>query len=154
MFLVGHTAAGALVGEQVATNPLMIFILAFASHFLLDFIPHGDRHHVVDYYKGKKKLLKQIYATLVIDSAASILYIVLIMTKTNVNRWAIAWGIFGSVLPDLLVGLAELLKNTYLAAFKKFHFIIHNALIHKIRVKPLPGTLLQIIVIAIMYHSL
>ena len=107
MFIAGHAAAGALIGQQVGENALLIFILAFISHLILDLIPHGDRHHVVDYYFGQKKKLKQIYNSIIVDTIATIILVALLMSYTTLNRVGIAWGIIGGVIPDLLVGLND-----------------------------------------------
>lgn len=147
MYVAGHAAAGALIGHQVDGNALLIFILAFISHLVLDLIPHGDRHHVVDYYFGERKKLKQIYNGIVIDTVATIIMVAILMSYTTFNKIGMAWGIIGGVLPDLLVGLNEVMNNSKLKWFTKMHFKVHNALIHKIRVKPLSGTLFQIVLI-------
>jgi hypothetical protein len=153
MFIAGHTAAGALIGQQVAENPLLGFILGFVSHFLLDLIPHGDRHHVVDYF-GQKSMLKKIYNAILVDSVVSVILVAVLMSYTTLNRIGMAWAIIGSVLPDFLVGLNELAKDSRIKWFSKFHFKIHNALIHKIHVKPLPGAIGQVIVIAALLFAL
>jgi len=41
MFLTTHTVVGVLISQHTPT-PLIAFSLGFLSHFLLDFIPHGD----------------------------------------------------------------------------------------------------------------
>lgn len=154
MFLAVHAAAGAIIGQNLEEGAVLIFLLAFTSHFLLDLIPHGDHHHVVDYYFGNKSKLKQIYNIILIDAVATTILAVVLMTLTNLNRIAIAWGIIGAVFPDLLVGLNELIKNSKTKWFTRFHFRIHNALVHKIKVKPLPGALFQIIIIAAMLAAI
>ena len=154
MFLAGHAAAGALIGQQLQENAILIFLLAFISHFLLDLIPHGDHHHVVDYYFGKKEKLKEIYNTIKIDAVATIIIVVVLLVYTHLNRIAIAWGIIGGVLPDLIVGLNELVKNSKIKWFTKFHFRVHNALVKSFDVKPWPGAVFQIIVIAAILVAL
>jgi len=150
MFIAGHAIAGALIGQQIGEGAILIFLLAFISHFLLDLIPHGDHHHVVDFYFGKKQKLKALYSTIIVDAIATIIIVVTLLTFVNLNRVAVAWGVIGAVLPDLLVGLNELVKSSKTQWFTKFHFRIHNALVKKIKVKPLPGTIGQLIVIALM----
>lgn len=154
MFIAGHAAAGALIGQQVGQNPLLIFILAFTSHLLMDLIPHGDRHHVVDYYHGGKKNLKRLYSELVIDSSIAIIITVVLMLQDGLNRHAMAWGIVGAVIPDLIVGLSEVTKSKLAKAFTKFHFVTHNALIHKFHISRINGTLWQVALIAGMLWAL
>ena len=148
MLLLAHVAAGALIGQQLGGSPPVIFGLGFASHFLLDLVPHGDRSHVEDYYHKKKANLKKIYSFLLADSAASIILVAALMTMPTLHRADVAWGIAGSVFPDFLVGLNEVFSSSILKAFMKFHFLVHNALIHKIRVPKIQGVLLQLLLIA------
>lgn len=154
MYLVGHAAAGALIGQQLGGSPLLIFTVGMISHFLLDLIPHGDKHHVVDYYHGKKQKLSEIYYHLLVDAIITIIMIVVLMTFTTLDRVSMAWGIIGGMIPDLLVGMNELFNSTKLKAFTKFHFIVHNALIHKLDVSPLKGTIVQIAIITGMLVAL
>src|SRR4051812_14629348 len=42
MTLTTHAVAGGLVGALVAENPAIAGLMGFASHFLLDAIPHWD----------------------------------------------------------------------------------------------------------------
>lgn len=154
MFIAAHAAAGAVIGQHLEEGAVLIFLLAFTSHFLLDLIPHGDHHHVVDYYFGNKSKLTEIYNTILVDAVATVIIAVVLMTLTSLHRTAIAWGIIGSVLPDLLVGLNELIKNSKTKWFTKFHFRIHGALVSKIKVTPLAGTVSQIIIIAALLVAL
>lgn len=155
MFIAGHAAAGALIGQQAqGAGALLVFVLAFASHFLLDLIPHGDRHHVVDYYFGQKAKLKQIYNMLIIDGVAAVILVAILMSYTSFNRISMAWGIIAGVLPDLLVGLDEYFKSSRMKWFTKFHFAIHNALIHTFHVRPVPGAIGQILVIVFLLAAL
>lgn len=148
MFIVGHAAAGALIGEQLAgSSPLFAFGMGFVSHFLLDLIPHGDRHHVVDYFHGQKKNIGKFYNELMIDALMTVIMVSVLMMSKSLDRDSVAWGIIGGVLPDLLVGLHEKFKSTKLKAFTKFHFMVHNALIHNIEVSHLQGTIVQLAVI-------
>jgi membrane-bound metal-dependent hydrolase YbcI (DUF457 family) len=154
MFIAGHVAAGALIGQQVDENLFAIFLLGFISHFLLDLIPHGDAHQVKNYFEKKTEHLKKLYYVLVTDSAASIIMVTWLMAYANINRVAVAWGVIGSVLPDLLVGLNEVWKKSKIQWFYDWHFKVHNALIHKIPVKPIPGAIAQIVLIGAFLYAL
>ena len=147
MFLAGHVAAGALIGQQLGTNPVLIFLLAFASHFLLDLVPHGDHHHVDGYYNGHKEAIRKLYNAIIVDAVITIIMVIILLVYTDLNKVAIAWGMIGGVLPDLLVGIAELRKSKLLNLYNKFHFWFHDALVHSFKVRPWPGALGQIIVI-------
>jgi len=154
MFIAGHVAAGALIGQQIDENLFVVFLLSFISHFLLDLIPHGDAHQVKGYFEKKKDQMKKLYYVLVVDSTASIIIVSWLMAYANINRVAVAWGIIGSVLPDLLVGLNEVWKKSKIQWFYNWHFKVHNALIHKIHVKPIPGAIAQVMLIAAFLYGL
>ncbi len=154
MFYAGHAAAGALIGQQLQGHFPLIMLLALVSHFLMDLIPHGDYHHVQWYFSGRKEKFKKIYQTIVVDATATIIMVSILLAYVPLNRASVAWGIIWGVVPDLLVGLSELMKNKWLNAFSKFHFIIHDAIAKKIKVKPLPGALGQLALIGIMLYAL
>ena len=42
MYLIGHAAVGATLATAVTINPLAALGIGFVSHYLVDFIPHGD----------------------------------------------------------------------------------------------------------------
>lgn len=154
MFIAGHVVAGAIVGQQLEGHFALIVLLGIASHFVLDIIPHGDYHQVEWYFNGQKEKMKKLYSTIVIDAVAAVIMTAIILSYLPVSRAAVAWGIIWGVLPDLLVGIGELVKSKWLKAFSKLHFIIHDALAKKIRLKPLPGALGQIAIIGIMIYAL
>lgn len=102
MFLTTHAAAGLLLSQYIDT-PLPLFGASFASHFLLDFIPHGD----TDLYKDDEWRVQKKFGRVVvinaIDLAALTFLIVLILGNPNLpasNLMMIA--ILGSILPDFL----------------------------------------------------
>lgn len=154
MFIAGHAVAGAVIGQQLGGNPILVFILAFISHFLLDIVPHGDGHHVHDYYHGGRKKLKSLYSVLTVDAIATIIFVSWAFAYLQLNRVSVAWGIIGGVIPDLLVGLSEIWKQKWLKFFTKLHFVVHNALIDVIKVKPWPGAVLQLIIITLLIKGI
>lgn len=150
MFVATHVAAGALIGTVLPGQPAAILALSFASHFLLDVIPHGDRHHVEDYWFGQRKNLKAAYRHVIFDSAFAVILTASLLGFVAQDRASMAWGIIGSVSPDALVGLSEVWANRFLKTFTKYHFKIHNAFIHRFLVRPWPGTVAQVILTALM----
>ncbi len=152
MFISTHVAAGALIGHVFQDQYAAIFALSFASHFLLDVIPHGDRNHVEDYWLGERKNLKAAYRHVFSDAAVAIILTSTLLGFVVSDRASVAWGIIGSVAPDAIVGLSEVWANTFLKKFTKFHFKIHNAFIHRWLIRPLPGALAQVTLTALMLH--
>lgn len=91
MLLISHVATGAVIGEVV---PSLWFAvpLAFASHFLLDMVPHAQAPTEEGYVPNKKT-----YFWLLLDVLASIVFIY--YYKFNLT---ILLVILVAILPDLL----------------------------------------------------
>lgn len=125
MLVTFHAAAGAVIGEQI-NHAYWAFLFGLLSHFLLDFIPHGDRNHITDFALGQR--LKYLLVTRVADALCTLALAVLIF-KTSVfaHPVSVAWGILGATLPDFLVGVFELGRWKILRNFYHFHHWIHNA---------------------------
>lgn len=98
MYLTTHAAVGILISQGVQ-SPLAAFGLSFASHFVLDVIPHGDEN--VETWareKGKRALLVAS-----IDVGLLSLFVISLYATNNLSKIAVTQaGIFGAVLPDLI----------------------------------------------------
>jgi hypothetical protein len=148
MLLTVHATAGALIGQQI-NNPILAFVLAFVSHFILDIIPHGDQDWIEEYKGDQKSKVKKIISIVAID--------VIVLLTLLISRYyygdsfapslSIASGILGGVLPDFLVGCHELSDRLF-KSFYRFHFIVHDL----IKIKPtiFQGVAFQIIVTALL----
>lgn len=102
MFLTTHAAAGIFISQHVH-NPLAVFGLSFASHFVLDFVPHGDEHLYRDEeWKILKRFRRPIFVNAIdlVGLLALTLWAVSRPLGPSTNLMAI--GILGSILPDLL----------------------------------------------------
>jgi hypothetical protein len=126
MFISVHASAGALIGQQVK-NPILAFILAFASHFVLDMIPHGDQDWIDEYKDGEQTKVRKIIAIVALDGVvlATLLISKFFFIDSFMPSLNIAAGILGGVLPDLLVACHELSDRLF-KNFYKFHFIMHD----------------------------
>lgn len=150
MFITTHALLGALIGEQVASQPALAFGLGLVSHFLADIIPHGDSNLYKGYVSGSK--VKRAVAYVTVDALVAMVFVLaLFNTDLNEHRFAISMGIFGSVLPDLLVAVYQLLRVERLQAFNKFHFFFHNLITSRKGDIPLSaGIVMQLIVLAFL----
>jgi len=130
MTLTAHAAMGAVIGEAIG-NPLLGFVVAIIIHFLVDIIPHGDTF-ISNNYRVLKRRRKQALAYVTVDAICAILFILFIVNVRDVALIrSISLGIFGSVLPDLLVGLFDITKTKYLRWIFKLHFYFHDLIIKK-----------------------
>lgn len=111
MFLTTHAAAGILIGHTLH-DPLAVFGVSFASHFVLDFIPHGDEELYRDYeWKVLKKYTRPMLVN-AIDVACLIgLTLWAISTQSAISESLVAIGILGSILPDFLSFLFPVLHE-------------------------------------------
>lgn len=132
MFVTTHVAIGAIVGATFPSRTLA-FALGFASHFLVDMIPHGDEH-MLDAYKSGSKVRSAI-AYVTVDAVAAIYILMLILGSTPeaVSPY-VKWGIAGSVLPDVFVAVYEATKfKPFFRKFASWHHKNHHQLIGKFR---------------------
>ena len=132
MFVTTHAAIGALVGA-VIPSPTAAFSLGFLSHFLVDRIPHGDEH-MLDGYKSGEKVRRAI-AYVTIDAVIAMYVTLLILSNAPSHlHAAMKWGLIGSILPDLLVGVYEITKiGPFFRRFTAYHHKNHHHWIGKYR---------------------
>ena len=125
MTLTTHATLGAVIGHAVG-NPILAFIFGLISHFLIDMIPHGDTG-IADNFRIHKRRQKHAVAFVVVDAIIAIMFILLLAnTKDIESMRAFSWGIAGSVLPDLLVGIYDITKSRFLRWFNTIHFFFHD----------------------------
>lgn len=125
MTLTAHATIGAAIGIALG-NPILGFFLGFISHFIADAIPHGDSQ-MADHFRKNRKATKKDVAYVVVDAITMVFVVLLIASINVITAWpAFVWGIIGSLLPDLLVGIYEWKRLPLLKGFNTFHFRCHN----------------------------
>lgn len=125
MTLTTHAAIGAAIGSAVG-NPVLGFALGAASHFLVDMIPHGD-NQLADLFRIHKKRRKLAVAYVMVDAVIAMYMVMAVfLVRTDGTHLAFAAAISGSILPDLLVGLSDILRWKVLKKFCKLHFYFHD----------------------------
>ena len=110
---------GAAIGSYINNIPVAI-LLAFLSHYLLDFIPHIDYSLKDTHKKGWVLFLPNI-SKIILDICSGII-IILIFSK---NYPIIYICTFFSMLPDSFTVLNNLLPNKILESHFKLHNKIH-----------------------------
>lgn len=174
MFLTTHAAAGVLISHYTI-NPYAVFGLAFASHFFLDFIPHGDE---TLYHDEEWQVLKKFKRPIIVNlfdllGLVSVILFVINDPGDTTSRLMLI-GIIGSILPDFLSylfpiihermswlwlvrWLYKLTKPTGLRYLVRTQNWIHNALHHEIIRRDIPfwiGLTMQLGLIGVfMYFS-
>lgn len=138
MFLAVHASVGAIAGNAVQ-NPLIAFVIGFISHFFTDMVPHGDENMYEGYKNGNKVVRAVMYVAA--DAVLTVVRVALFFIKEDFfHPMNVAMGIVGGLLPDLLVGLYEILKpqgkrwwSRKLMAFHAFHMKNHHFVIGRVR---------------------
>jgi hypothetical protein len=163
MFLAVHALVGAIAGNAVE-SPTVAFSLGFISHFFTDMIPHGDEHMYEGFKSGKKVSRALLYVGL--DAVGTVILLILMFLKQDFfSPLNVAMGVLGGLLPDLLVGLFEVLKpkkRTWFARklswFHGFHMKNHHFLIKHVRKeKDIPfryGLAMQAIVLTLLVRMI
>lgn len=149
MFLATHAVAGAIIG-RASPNPIIAFLGGFISHFLMDMVPHGDSN-LYDNYQNKQHV-KRALAYVTIDAIATA-YLIIGIRETHRfdDGLNVSAGIFGGLLPDLLIGFYNILKPKWLLWFHNLHFFFHNYVVSRKRdVSFAAGLSLQIIILLIL----
>lgn len=131
MILLPHIIIGATIGAKTQ-NLGLIIILGLLSHLILDRIPHWD-YSIKDIKNFREtKNFKKLIINLIeiaIDGSIGLLIVFLVLWQKNLLDFNflpfIFFGIFVSVLPDILGILSEIIDNNFLNAFTKFHDFIH-----------------------------
>lgn len=141
MLICVHAVVGVIIAERLTTSAAGIFISTFISHFILDFIPHGDENLMHWFSRHIKRDL--ILSLSILDAFITIIYILYIFAYTAVPKSAhIFWAIIGSILPDFLNTYYQIFKLKILEPFSRLHSYIHNYIPFKITIKQ--GLLLQL----------
>lgn len=111
-----HVALGSAIAVAIP-NPIISLPLAFASHFILDMVPHWNPHINTEMNKFGK-LTKQTLTIISVDMIFAILLTVW-LAKSNPYVYLAS---FLSILPDLAEGPYFLYgwKNKYLDIILKF----------------------------------
>lgn len=123
-----HTSIGALIGTAVGA-PVLGFILGVASHYLVDMIPHGDAFMREPNNLVNKRNERLAHAFVFIDIALGIILLTVLgqfLPNSVTHSTVYAASIFGSILPDLLVGLNDLIKTAPGRKHTHLHFFFHD----------------------------
>ena len=128
MYNTLHAATGALVAMTIfPSNWPAAFLLGWASHFVLDAIPHGD--DASDELLADWKLFVRRSA---IGGGIDLTILTLLVVwwvMTHGFYWVFLAAVIGSALPDLMWGFTVVIGKPGLFGFLgRFHVTVHNAL--------------------------
>lgn len=98
-----HVALGAAIATKIP-NPLISIPLSFASHFLLEMIPHWNPHLSTE-IKKFGKLTKKTTTLIVFDVTTSLVlgsYVAFSSSTSTTHMFTILACCLASALPDLI----------------------------------------------------
>jgi hypothetical protein len=150
MYLINHAAIGVALATAVgATNPVAAFGVGWVSHYLADFMPHGDEG-AGEWAKKKNEILR-ILGMVAVDG---MLFLGVFAWFTNIRgfSWWTAAAAIGSFLPDIMWGFEMLAHRKLFGIFEKLHTLNHN--FYKIRIPSKIGIPLQILLAAALWSWL
>lgn len=148
MFVTVHTAV-AVALTQNFTSPLLVALLGFISHWVLDMLPHGDEILTKGWSKTKVLLVLGLPDILILITGL-ITYLTLI---TPPQLMVVLAATFGAVLPDILWGLSVIIKWRWLQNFYNFHEKVHY-LLYRIKLPMWIGFGIQILFLFIAISTL
>jgi hypothetical protein len=162
MTLTTHAIAGAAVASAMPSHPVLGFVAGFASHYLLDAIPHWeyelrsttenpndpmdesitlDKNFIFD-------LLKMGFDAFLGIAVAFLFFGFPDFNFHAIFYSAIIWGIIGGLLPDALQFVYLKCKHEPMIGLQKFHILAHSKI--KMDNRPVLGIFSQIIIIALI----
>lgn len=101
MYLTAHAAVGVLLSET-ADEPAWVFLWGFLSHFVLDFLPHGDED-VAEWIRARPKIGMIVGAVDCVFLTALLLAIFAAQAPERTAR--VTAGVLGALLPDMVTNV-------------------------------------------------
>jgi len=124
MIFVIHFAAGILIALKIKSL-LFVILLAFLSHYFLDFLPHPE-YSVLNIRNKKWKKTKLEFLKVFIDLGLGLILIIFSHYLARADYFLLFIAVFFAILPDILnVSKLLLFNNRFLKYHFNFHQIFH-----------------------------
>ena len=138
-----HVAVGAAIALKVG-NPYLALPLAFASHFVLDKVPHWNPHTYTETTNGglKKQTIVFAITDITLSAAIGLGLAYTQLPDTTSALIILAGGILG-VLPDVVKYPFFLIRTTQKGLYKKYVDFEHSL---QVEVGFYTGMLVQLLV--------
>lgn len=146
MILLAHATTGAIIGLKIH-NPILVIVISFVSHFILDRLPHWNYDVPKDLKNNKSK--KKFFYMLPDIIPTVLVYLVFVFAYPQ--SWLIiSIGVAFAILPDFLSLSWYIPKiKKIMLPFLKFHKKIQWEISDKHN-KPLWGILSQTIYLSLL----
>ncbi|MCX6731677.1 MAG: hypothetical protein NTX55_01680 [Candidatus Parcubacteria bacterium] len=153
MILTTHAVVGGAIMKLMPHHPVTGLFLAFASHFVLDALPHWN-YHLDSYAYNEKEPLKSVLyfnkkflADLVkigLDGTFGLILSVIMFRSSF--PW-VALGAISAMFPDFLQFLYLQTRREPFLSLQRFHLWIHTK--HEIKKINFAGIISQIAIIVL-----
>ena len=159
MILSVHATFGAAAASLMPTHPVGAFVVGFASHFLLDLIPHRD-YELISVEKDSERkplLVETIYRkfrlirdiTFVAIDALCGIGLGFMFFFDPVYPWIFLIGAVSSLIPDFFTFLYLIFRHKPFGLFYNFHSeLIHSKMI--LNLSQIAGVGLQFVTVIIL----
>ena len=132
MFSPVHIPVGMFLATWIPGGPLPVLVAGVASHLALDAIPHGDAgighwvHSSRNHATKLQRLLPMVFADQILGGGV---FLLLLSSPRFASSgfWILLAGAFGSILPDYLTGIRDLLPKppSWLESIHRVHEKCH-----------------------------
>lgn len=134
MILVAHILLGALIGLTAPHRYWLVFVVAFASHFLLDAIPHyeykiqllkdraEEKRGILNIFRDKKAFL--VLGKIAFDFLLGLLVVISLVWFSPAKQYALV-GALSAALPDGLLAIYWATKTPLLEKLARLHCFVH-----------------------------
>ena len=134
MILIPHILLGALIGLIAPHQYWIVFIFAFALHFLLDAIPHHEykvqllkerseeRMGVLNIFRDKQAFF--VLGKIATDFLLGMLIAIALIWFSPARQYVLVVAL-SAVLPDGLLALYWMTKTPLLEKLARFHHFVH-----------------------------
>jgi hypothetical protein len=120
------------LASSVSGGPFSSLCLGVASHLALDAIPHGDVgighwvHSSPNHVTKLQRLLPMVFLDQILGAGVFFLLLSSPLLAST-SFWTLFAGAFGSILPDYLTGIRDLLPKPprWLESIHRFHERCH-----------------------------
>lgn len=109
MYSPVHATAGTLIATLMP-NPIAAFVVAWASHYALDALPHGDTG-LGDWMRSDHAM-RRIIGVEILDLGGAAAVVTTLIAQHPQHAWpTLLAGAIGGILPDLMWGLRFVLDS-------------------------------------------
>ena len=132
MFSPVHIPVGMFLASWIPGGPLPALVAGVASHLALDAIPHGDAgighwvHSSPNHVTKLQRLLPVVFADQILGGGV---FLLLLSSPrlASTGFWILLAGAFGSILPDYITGIRDLLPKppVWLESLHRIHQKCH-----------------------------